>query len=607
MLQLSLSFSLHCQHTPHSEMLRPRGSKPPVLGTIRSIRPPLTRTSWIYQLQPFTNISQHLLLSNPPGRPQLPFLSPVSGSRPVPPLSINIRQHFARLISTERRDYYKRRLTRGVGLGLLFSAVLFILQMFRLGYYQDKIEHKWPTPPEWTFISRWCLRSAQALQHPEAIGNLTTNWPRVISYLQELIGRLENIDDEGKGIVETLGEESAIEGVGKMGLAISGKSEPWRRGYFQALMGLAKAAENLDGWLTDTKQNISAPAQYVVGPSNLRPKPMPAGQERVPKEEDCVPASPSPELFYVKILTTEGFSERQKVDAALAYADWLDYKGLRKTAGNVYRRAINIAASGLLCDAEKVIDLKTGILKNNGKDMASENIIRVSTALGVRHARQGELPMALSILTSVLKARRSLPPSDEITTKLPSPSTSTGDPFSSIIDTLKIMFVPVEYPPPPPSGNESPLRTHSSICDEAGLMTYIGEIIYSTSSKENGLAWTRDAVDMAEQTILELQSNDYEMQEKCAECLKVALKNWRTMISILLRKAETEESKATENAKSSWLPFSANRQVRAKSLERKRWEAEKLIVDDRARRIWPVIEGESELGIFAPGSSLFVL
>lgn len=138
-------------------------------------------------------------------------------------------------------------------------------------------------------------------------------------------------------------------------------------------------------------------------------------------------------------------------------------------------------------------------------------------------------------------------------------------------------------------------------------MTYIGEIIYSTSSKENGLAWTRDAVDMAEEIVLEVQHNDHEMHEKCAECLKVALKNWRTMISILLRKAETEESKAAENAKSSWLPFSANRQVRAKSLEKKRWEAEKLIVDDRARRIWPVIEGESELGIFAPGSSLFVL
>ncbi|KAF7142180.1 hypothetical protein CNMCM5793_008901 [Aspergillus hiratsukae] len=132
-------------------------------------------------------------------------------------------------------------------------------------------------------------------------------------------------------------------------------------------MGAAKAAENLEGWLTDWKQRISAPAEYVVGPSNPRPKPMPAGQKQVPREEDSEPASPSPEVFYMKILTTKGFDTRQKLDAALAYADWLDYKGLRETARDMYAWAMDIAAAGSPVDAGKVVDAKTGVVKNDAQ------------------------------------------------------------------------------------------------------------------------------------------------------------------------------------------------------------------------------------------------
>ena len=438
--------------------------------------------------------------------------------------------------------------------------------------------------------------------HPEDIGKLMTNWPMVAGYMRELIERLENLEGEGKGIVELDEGGFLVEGIGKTGFDISAKSEPWRRGYFQALMGAAKAAENLDGWLTDRKQRISAPAEYVVGPSNPRPKPMPAGQKRVPQEEDCEVASPSPETFYFKVLTTNGFDTRQKLDAALAYADWLDYKGLRGTAGDMYKWAMDIAASGASVDADQIVDRNTGVLKNKSKDMPSENILRVSTAFAVHHAKQGNLPTALSIFTSVLKARRSLPlPPPDATFPAPPSLHKSNDIFTSFFNSIKTMLIPVEYPPPAPSGNDSPHRTASSICDEAGLMTYIGEIIYASSSKETGLAWTRDAVDTAEATILELGNQNTNPRHRCAQCLKVGLDNWRTMVGNLVTRAEREEAVSMEKAQTAW--FGGEKDVKAKALERKRWKAEMMILEDRVRKLGTVIEGDG-LGI-VPESSLF--
>ncbi|KAI9927966.1 hypothetical protein ASPWEDRAFT_29356 [Aspergillus wentii DTO 134E9] len=590
-------------------MLPPRNSTGRIPRATRLLRPPggygYSNPSH-HHLRQFTSKPQLHLISPPLGRPQLPFLSPLTGRRPVPPLSIHLRQHFARLISTESREHYKRRLSRGLRIGLSFYAILVLFQVIKLGVYQEEIEHKWPTPPEWSWKSRWCLRSAQALQNPEEIGKLMANWPMVAGYVRELLERLENVEGEGKGIVEQGDGGFLVEGLGKTGFDISAKSEPWRRGYFQALMGAAKAAENLEGWLTDRKQRLSAPAEHFVGPSNPRPKPMPAGHKQVLREEDSEPASQSPEVFYMKILTTKGFDTRQKLDAALAYADWLDYKGLQGTASDMYRWAMDIAAAGSPVDAASIVDVNTGVLKNNNKATPSENILRVSTALAVHNARQGNLPTALSIFASVLKARRSLPLSSSDTASSLFLSTPKAkDPFSSLFTTLKTVLTPVEYPAPLPSGNDPPSRTASSICDEAGLMTYIGEIIFSSSSKETGLAWTRDAVDTAEATILELGgSEDRAPRQRCAECLKVGFENWRTMVSQLSAKAEKDELESIEKAKTAWI--GGQKQVQAKALERKRWDAEIIILDDRIQRVWPMIDGESGLDGIAPGTSLFV-
>ncbi|KAI2883998.1 hypothetical protein CBS63078_7218 [Aspergillus niger] len=586
-------------------MLPHRAPMPRIPGSGRLLRPPILRSAR-HPSRPFTQQSRRQVISPPLGRPQLPFLTSPAGSRPLPPLSLHLRQHFARLVSTESRDYYRRRISNGLKIGLSFYAILVLFQVMKLGVYQEDIEHKWPTPPEWSWKSRWCLRSAQALQHPEQIGKLMTNWPMVAGYLKDLLERLEDPEGEGKGIMEQEDGGFLVEGVGKMGYDVSAKSEPWRRGYFQALMGAAKAAESLEGWMTDRKQRISAPAEYVVGPSNPRPRPMPAGQ-KAPLEENCEAASSSPESFYMKILTTRGFDTRQKVEAALSYADWLDYKGLKSTSRDMYSWAMDIAAAGSSVDATKVVDLKTGVLKNDGKLLPSENIIRVSTALAVHHAKQGDLPNALSIFTSVLKARRSLPAasSDTALPYFPSRAPSGNDPFRALFNSLKTVLVPVKYPPPQPSGDEPPQRTPTSVCDEAGLMTYIGEIIYASSSKEGGLAWTRDAVDLAEATIFELGTSEElrEPRDRCADCLRVGIGNWKTMVSQLIKQAEKDEQETIEKAKKAW--YGGQKQIEAKTLERKRWEAERLILDDRTRRLRDFVDDDTALKGIAPNSSLF--
>lgn len=488
-------------------------------------------------------------------------------------------------------------------LGTKIWAILVLFSIIRLGIYNENIEHTYPTPPEWSWTSRSSLRSAQTAQDPETTGPRGTSWSNVAQYYKLLLIQLEHPEMDGQGIIDQDEGGFLVEGVGRTGFDVSAKSEPWRRGYFQALMGSAKAAENLDGWVTDHKQRISAPAKYVVGPSNPRPKPLPAGQKKAPQEADCKPASPPPETFYMKILTTKGFDARQKIDAALAYADWLDFKGLNATASDMYTWALDIATSGLEGDADKIVDMKTGLLKNNAGHLPSENLLRVSTAIAVHSAREGDLPNALSIFTSVLKAQRSMPlaPTSGVpATSSLSPHTAK-DPISGFFRSIKTLFVPPEYPQPLPSGNEPPLRNIASACEEAGLMTYIGEILYASSSKETGLAWTRDAVEIAETTLLDLSdSSDSGARDRCAQCLKVGLENWKTMVSSLVTRAQQEEKESREKAKSSW--FGGERRAQAKSLECRRWEAEDEILGDRIRRLLPLLRGQSGLKSLAPAS-----
>lgn len=529
--------------------------------------------------------SQRTFISPSPFRPQLPFLSQTQGRLP---LAIHLRQHFTRLISTERTAKYKRGIYRGLKISVTLYAMLLMLHFIQTGIYQEEIEHKWPTPPEWSLKSRWALRSAIALQHPEEMGQARTPWQNVYGYLKDLLERLEDPKIEGKDLQEQIDGEILVDGLGKLGYDITMKSEPWRRGYFQCLINSAKAAEHLEGFMTDWKQRMTAKAEYVHGPSNPNAKTLPGRTNIVMHEEDCTPSAPPPEPFYMKILTTKGFTSKQKLDAALAYADWLNYKGLSNTARDMYTWAMDIATSELPYDASSVVDTETGILKNNGKTVASENIVRVSTALGVHNVKTGDLATALSIFTSVLKTRRNLP--EDSTPRKISQAVRRGptSPLDDYYEKVKNMFVAPVYPEAPSDGNQPAVRSIGSPCEEAGLMTYIGEILYASSSKETGLAWTRDAVDIAESVLLDLPSTSTneetaEARSRCSQCLKVGLANWRTMVGNLVTEANQAEQAAIADAsKSKWFWSNGATKIEKKALERKRWQAEQMIIEDRA-------------------------
>jgi hypothetical protein len=136
-------------------------------------------------------------------------------------------------------------------------------------------------------------------------------------------------------------------------------------------------------------------------------------------------------------------------------------------------------------------------------------------------------------------------------------------------------------------------------------MTYIGEILYASSSREHGLAWTRDAVEIAESTMLELTSpEDKPARTRCAQCLKVGLENWKTMVSTRVAQAHKEEAEGKAAGQSkSWF---GGRGSSNKAEEVKRWEAEEALLEDRIRRLFPVLVGESGLDTLSPNSSLFV-
>ncbi|EEH03557.1 conserved hypothetical protein [Histoplasma capsulatum G186AR] len=609
-------------------MLRPQLLTRRIRNPLGPLRPP------IYYTQPtkprfFTINGPQLIITLPSARhrPQLPFLHSPSTARSTPTTANRLlnaallRLHIPRLISTERKAYYQR-IYRGLKIGLSVYAAIVLLFVIRVGFSQENYERLFPTPPEWTFRSRWKLRTARARAHPELFHKLQTSWASVGTFYVDLLARLEDPEIDGKGLKEQDEGGLLIEGVGKAGYDISGMSEAWKIGYFQALMGAGEAAEKLDGWMEDTEQQIVGPAECVLGPSNVMPQLLP-GTKKMLKEEHCVPAYQSPEAFYVKILTTKGFGTHQKLDAALAYADWLDFKGLKETAGNVYSWAMDIATAELPGDVDpnKVVDRKTGILKERGNAHVTENLLRASTALGVHQVRLGDLPTALSIFVSVLRARRSLPQEEHsasITEQISSPpnaSKAKNDSVLTLVPKSILSFLtPPAYPLPTRTGNERAMRSIYTACEEAGLMVYIGEIIFAASSHERGLAWTRDAVDLAEATILQLNAEEEEQNlnsnsmfmttnnassgslsmnhsdthQRCRECVKAGLDNWKQMVRQLVVKAENEELDSMDQVgKLSWLSWWAGgmKRVKQKEMERKRWEAEELIVQDRERAL----------------------
>lgn len=457
------------------------------------------------------------------------------------------------------------------------------------GIRQTYLERKYPTPHEWSFSSRWALRSAMAREFEpfSRIDGLIIDWARVGASYSVLLERLENPDLDGRDLIEQGEGGILVQGIGRTGFDISMKPESWRRGYHQALMGAARSAEHLDGYVVDRTRSTVFPREMMIGPSNPRPRPKPYGWRDPPKEENCDPAYEHPQVFYMKMLTTKGFSTRQRLDAALAYADWLDFKGLTETAERMYDWALDIASSGLPTRSKNVVDMKTGVINNNGGAPISENLLRASTALGVHHAAHGNVQAALPIFLSLLKARKDLPPeplSHERPKNSSKPETESVPwaLFQAIVD----WFSEVPYPAGPSSGDEPPFHTLKEACEEVGLMTYIGEILYATSSKEKGLSWTRDAVDAAEAVMWVMKEEDKEEgRERCQECLETGLNNWKKMARSMAKQAQKKEHQSLRKSPG-WLNFGHNDAID----QFKRWEEEQTQIELRIRKTMPLIK-----------------
>jgi len=486
--------------------------------------------------------------------------------------------------------------------GFKFTVYLWAIVGFSVIAYwsvqQEWLERKYPTPHEWGFITR--LRFRIAKWGPDRTDWNETDWVVIGEYAKNVIERLEDRSIEGAGVQDLTEGGIWIEGIGEAGYDVTAKSEPWRRGYYEALMLGAKAAEQLDDHVVDKTQHLVLPANTVIGPSNPNPRPIPFGAKKAPREEDCERAYDEPEKFYMRILTTRGFSSKQKMDAALAYASWLDFKAVPEAAIRMHEWALSLASENI-APADMPYDPKSYVLREKVARTPSANILEALTTLAVHKARNEDFSAALPILISVLRARRSL---SEPTANSSSSSSSyssetpskTPWTLGNVLSTVKHLAAPPAYPPPPDDGESAPERDAKERCEEAALNLYIGEIIYANKGREDGLAWTREAVDLAEEQLHKLGpgSANGDAKKTCRECLSSGLENWAKMVSRLAREERKREEEAqkkgttttTTSSAGNWFGFWGQGEREAPG----RWAAEENVVKERTRRAQEVLE-----------------
>ncbi|KAI9819155.1 MAG: hypothetical protein M1827_007311 [Pycnora praestabilis] len=533
------------------------------------------------------------LVAPPTLRPQLPFLTPPSGQ--IVLSQRGGQWQLSRFITTERKRYVKDQVWLAGKYTLYGWSGILLLLLMAFGIQNERLERQNPSPREWTWFSRMNYRNARGQEDPDFNGTGLVDWASAGNMYRKLIARLEDSTKDGAGLAEQAEGGILVPGVGKTGLDAESKSYAWRRGYYEALMGAARAAEHLDGWVKDETRNIAFPGDVVIGPDNPYPKPVPFGAKAAPLQENCSPAFEAPETYYMKILTTKGFSTKDRIRAALAYADYLEFKNLPDSAEEMYRWGLDLACSPFT-DPSLLVDLDTGVIKPDAANVSS-NILLTTTSLAIHHARFSNISGALPIFLSVLRARRSLsPPPQSILKFKESKTEQPSSNFSILMSLVRSLIVPPPYPPSPPSGNDPPFRTSAEICEEAGVMTYIGEILFATSSYNDGLSWTREAVDVAEAGFANSTTN-IEGRARCQECLDVGLENWRKMVGKLVK----DEKRQHENVRPSWFGWSE------KPDDEGKWQQEEKVVEDRMKRMREVLNQQrmAKSGAGKGGTLLF--
>ena len=591
-------------------MLPPKHSIVRIIWGRRPLRPPNLK-SRPNGLRPFTQDSQLLLVSKTTPRPELPYLYIPSVSR------FQHQNQLSRFLTTERKQRIKSEAKLTLKYLFIVHVGLASLGLLVALISIEVYERRYQTPPEWTFRSRNIYRAACKIEQPDHSDSGVVKWPDVDNNYTSLLSRLEDPDLDGKDLQLPPGDQDRVWvfglrklGFTRKGLDITTKSEEWRRGYYAALMGAARAAEHLDEWVMDRTRGMSCPKEYMIGPSNLRPRPVPYGAAAAPLEENCDPASEPPQTFYMKILTSNGFTTKQRLDAALAYADYLDWKGLHESAEEMFDWGLDIAMGALPNGVNNIVDMQTGVINSNAT-YVSDNVLKATNAMAVHHAQTNNLSAALPIFLSVLRARKQLalpyvpdPPPDEPTMLMKTWS------------FLKWLLVSPPFPPPPPTGDEAPIRSPRAVCEESALMAHIGEILYVSSQgeakrlvgstkshvtsnkQEAGLSWTRDAVDIAESTLTSMSQHDLDGRQTCAECLNTGMENWSTMVRAILKDRQQSGSSKQEKIDLGgnwfWGRQTPNK-VDDDEQGEARWERELQLVNERMSSVERLLIREENL------------
>ncbi|KAI7158730.1 hypothetical protein KC349_g4705 [Hortaea werneckii] len=511
---------------------------------LRPLRPP----SSVPRPRAFTQ-SRHDHLLSRSSRPQLPYLSQPSPFRTSQGTLLGPNPHLARLLSTESRTYVREQVYLAAKWTGIIWTFLVLGGIAYVGIQIEMDERRQPTPDEWSFSTRWHLRVVRAHLRAgeQGGGGGYVDWAAVGSACRKILRSLEDAEKDGKGIgaLGDDGEGLLIPDVGKGGLDVSAKSWPWRAGYFEVIMSCATAAEHLDGMVLDKTRNMVFPREVVIGPSNPDPRPVPPYMAAAPKEEDCGRPFEPPETYYMRVLTSLGFTTKQKLEAAMAYANWLEFRGAAGAAEEMYRWGVDIAKAGLptIMNTEDIVDSQSNVLKPEAAKEATPNLLHATTNLAIHHARTGNVAAALPIFLSVLRAQRSAPVSPfppQNASAEPAEAAAKTD-IGSATSMIQRFFRPPRFPPPPPSGDLPVVRaSEQPTCDESELMLYIGEILFATSpSSQEGLGWTRSAVTIAEANIQNERSAAGKApaseqsptgQGKCRQCLLTGVGNWETML-----------------------------------------------------------------------------
>ncbi|KZZ98965.1 hypothetical protein AAL_02516 [Moelleriella libera RCEF 2490] len=549
------------------------------LVVVRHGRPTISPSLLQPQCAHSQTVAYRTICRSTRSRPSLPFLSPPA-TRPA----------VSRAFTSERKQWFKHeaklvaRYTITIwGLAACALVIAFAIQ-------EEMAEREYPTPHGWNYLTRKFLRDAHGFRDaPDG----EVNWARCLELARSVVIRLEDAKlGGGQGVVRLSdkGDPSLEVPDEFVYCDISAMSDEWRRGYFEAIMLAAKAAEHVDGWVRDTTRNVVCAPEFVIGPSNPRPKPVPPGRPHAPREEDCEEAYPPADRWYTKILATAGLTSRQKMEAALEYATFMEFKKKPSAAEALYSLALSEASAGLQ-PSDLPYDPKTLIINSSSSSSSSNsttamaapsmNVLDALTAIANHKARRGDISSALPMYVSLLQARRSLPD------KPPPPpplARSSKPPRLSFYERFLAFVGPPAYPPAGPDGTRAPWRDPLERCQEASLRLYIGEILYTTASTDDGLAWTRDGVDLAEEQLRSFRpaAHDKETKQTCRECLSTGLDNWSTMVS---RLARAERDGKQSGARSGMFSFWEGPQ----SVEG-RWAAEEAVVQERVRRTSELLE-----------------